>query len=435
VTVDTDDYVSTRLSHLKVGAALRQPIYDAQSQRRQLLLAAGCVLSESQLRALRRRGVTSVYVHRTEFVRITGNSHLPEAPAPESRPQPGSSPDANAALPSTASPAGWRNDADSFSHSIQPPKQLLRNLARAAQFARTYDQAVESTSVVVDVLVKYKELNSRRVNDLSQQHLTQIAVDLDEFLMCGLRPVRTDYPSRHCLQTAMLACSIGTTMGLRRDELMELGFGCLLHDAGMLLVPRPILEATGALTVAQRLEMQKHPMHAANLLNHCHEVPQGARHIVYQMHERMNGSGYPRQRSGNQIHLLARVAAVADTYLALVSPRPFRPELEPYQAIEKLLFSTRQGLFDPSVVRALIHTVSLFPIGSGVLLNDGRRGRVIRGNRDQFARPVIEIIDPHPPWPVTDVINLCETPELTVVSTTELPGPVAEDAELVGSAS
>ncbi|HUQ72088.1 MAG TPA: HD domain-containing phosphohydrolase [Planctomycetaceae bacterium] len=434
MAVDTDDYVSTRLSQLKVGAALRQPIYDAQSQRRQLLLAAGCVLSESQLRALRRRGITSVFVHRTEFVRITGNHHAPAASSAAPRPLPPAPPAENVAPPPDAASGGWKNEADSFINSVQPPKLLLRNLARAAQFARTYDQAVESTSVVVDVLVKYKELNARRVNDLSQQHLAQIAVDLDEFLMCGLQPVRSDYPSRHCLQTAMLACSIGTTMGLRRDELMELGFGCLLHDAGMLLVPRAILEATGALTVAQRLEVQKHPMHAANLLNHCRDVPQGARHIVYQMHERMNGSGYPRQRSGNQIHLLARIAAVADTHLALVSPRPFRPALEPYQAIEKLLFSTRQGLFDPSVVRALIHTVSLFPIGSGVLLNDGRRGRVIRGNRDQFARPVIEIVDSNPPWPVTDVINLSETPELTVVSTTELPEPVTEDAELVGSA-
>ncbi|MDZ4685154.1 MAG: HD domain-containing phosphohydrolase [Planctomycetaceae bacterium] len=434
MTVDTDDYVSTRLSQLKVGSALRLPIYDAQSQRRQLLLAAGCVLSDSQLRALRRRGVTSVFVHRTEFVRITGNNHAPAAPRPEPRPQASAPAATNAAPPAATAPGGWRDEADSFSKTVQPPKLLLRNLARAAQFARTYDQAVESTSVVVDVLVKYKELNARRVNDLSQQHLTQIAVDLDEFLMCGLQPVRSDYPSRHCLQTAMLACSIGTTMGLRRDELLELGFGCLLHDAGMLLVPRPILEATGALSVAQRLEVQKHPMHAANLLNHCRDVPQGARHIVYQMHERLNGSGYPRQRSGNQIHPLARIAAVADTHLAIVSPRPYRPALEPYQAIEKLLFSTRQGLFDPSVVRALIHTVSLFPIGSGVLLNDGRRGRVIRGNRDQFARPVIEIIDPNPPWSVTDVINLTETPELTVVSTTELPEPVASDAELVGSA-
>jgi HD-GYP domain-containing protein (c-di-GMP phosphodiesterase class II) len=291
-----------------------------------------------------------------------------------------------------------------------------------------------TTAIVVDVLVKYKELNARRVNDLSQQHLTQIAVDLDEFLMCGLQPIRTDYPSRHCLQTAMLACSIGTTMGLGHDELLELGFGCLLHDAGMLLVPRPILEATGALTVAQRLEMQKHPQHAANLLNSCRDVPQGARHIVDQMHERMNGTGYPRQRSGHQIHPLARIAAVADTHLALVSPRPFRAALEPYQAIEKLLFSTRQGLFDPAAVRALIHTVSLFPIGSGVLLNDGRRGRVIRGNRDQFARPVVEIIAPDPPWAATDVVDLSEAPELTVVSTTELPEPVAAVAELVGSA-
>jgi HD-GYP domain-containing protein (c-di-GMP phosphodiesterase class II) len=429
VAEEAGDYISTRLSQLKVGTTLRLPIYDALSPRRQLLLAAGCSVADSQLRALRRRGITSVLVHTSEYERLTGAPQPPGTVlSTEQRQQLRTPP-----VPISRGvrvPVGWRNEPNSFRNSFEPPVRRGRNLARAAEFAQSYVHAAQTTRAIVDALVEYKQLNTRQVTDLSHRHLHEISQDADEFVANGLQPVLTDYPSRHSLQTAMLACSIGTTMGLTREELIELGCGCLLHDAGMLLVPRQLLETTDEFTTAQRLEVQKHPIYAANLINQCADVPQGARHVVYQMHERMNGSGYPRQRGGNQIHPLARIAAVADTYLALVSPRPYRPPLEAYQAVEKLLFSTRQGLFDASVVRALIHTVSLFPIGSGVQLNDGRIGRVIRGNRDQFARPVVEVMTSGEPG---EVLNLTERPELAVVSTAELPMHVLADPALAMS--
>lgn len=436
VSEGTGEFVSARLSQLKVGATLRLPIYDAQSPRRTLLLAAGCTLSETQLRALRRRGITSVLVHRSEFERLTaGGPAYRESPSLSSdqRQQLRTPPSSATAGSSPATPIGWRDDHDSFSRVVIRPARPERNLQVAAAFEASYTRAVETTKSVVEILIKNKELDSRQVTGLSDQHLEEIRVDVDEFLFRGLKPIIADYPSRHSLQTAMLACSIATTMGLSRNELVELGFGCLLHDAGMLMIPGKLLSSPEPFSTSQRLEVQKHCMHAANLLNYCRDVPQGARHVVYQMHERMNGSGYPRQRAGNQIHTLARIAAVADTYLALVSPRPFRDALEPYQAVEKLLFSTRQGLFDASAVRALIHTVSMFPIGSGVTLNNGRIGRVIRSNQEQFARPIVELLPEDDSGQPGDVVNLKEQPELAVVSTSTLPEPTAAELELAGA--
>ena len=65
--------------------------------------------------------------------------------------------------------------------------------------------------------------------------------------------------------------------------------------------------------------------------------------------------------------------------MALVSPRPHRPALLPYHAITKMLLDVKEGLFDSTVVRGLLHTVSLFPIGSFVELSDGRVGKTIFG--------------------------------------------------------
>lgn len=315
----------------------------------------------------------------------------------------------------SASWAGWKIDSDSFLHQLQAPAQGPRNADRIQAFQASYDHAVETTTVVIDRLTKEHRLLSDALLQTTERQLQEVQTDLDEFLIRGAAPVLNNYPSRHSLQTAMLATSMATLMGHPQEDLTELGLGCLLHDVGMLQIPARLLSAAHPLPAADRLELQKHPIISANLIQDCRDIPQAARHIVYQMHERMNGTGYPRGRSGAQIHPLARIASVADAYLALISPRPHRPPLSPYQAVERLLLSARQGQFDPSAIRALLHTVSLFPVGSKVRLNDGRVALVIRSNRDQFARPVIQLIDPVSPFP-GDIIDLAGQASIQVAS-------------------
>ena len=131
--------------------------------------------------------------------------------------------------------------------------------------------------------------------------------------------------------------------------------------------------------------------------------------IAYQMHERNNGQGYPRRLEGHRIHFLSKLAAVADAYVGLVSPRPYRPALLPYYAMESMLKGVRSGLFDAAAVRALLDTLSLFPCGSYVQLSDGRIGRVIRSNRDQYTLPVVEARLADDLYAAPEVINLVES--------------------------
>ncbi|HEX4150561.1 MAG TPA: HD domain-containing phosphohydrolase, partial [Pirellulales bacterium] len=113
--------------------------------------------------------------------------------------------------------------------------------------------------------------------------------------------------------------------------------------------------------------------------------------IAYQIHERCDGSGYPRRRQVATIHPLARIAAVADVFVALISPRAYRPALMPYYAMEYLLRGAAQGVFDLEAVRGLLTAVSLFPLGSHVMLSDGRTGKVLRSNRAAYNRPILSV--------------------------------------------
>ncbi len=434
------DYLSVAIADLKAGAALQQPLFDGREGNRQLLLAAGKTVLPSYLENLRARGIDAVMIHRSDWERLESAAAAETAVRERaSRSSTSSSENLPHNPSSRASWSGWKTESDSFRHRLKPPLNMQRDPVRSKLFEEAYSARVEVATGLFQTLAVMKSLDAAAAHDVCAGQLRELAEDFDEFLIRSTAPVVTDYPSRHGVQTAMLAMGMAAIMGYIENDLIDLGIGSLMHDVGMLLVPEHLLKAGGAITSSERLEIQKHPIHSANLLQECRDFPQQSRHVVYQMHERLNGSGYPRGRVGTQIHPLARIAAVADTYLALVSPRPFREALLPYQAVERLLMAARQGQFDPGVVRALLYSLSLFPIGSYVQLTDGRAAQVIRTNRENFSRPVVQIVDYMGTGPAP-VIDLARDRKLAVRSVLPFPtfqgtSAMTSPEELIAAAS
>jgi HD-GYP domain-containing protein (c-di-GMP phosphodiesterase class II) len=196
------------------------------------------------------------------------------------------------------------------------------------------------------------------------------------------------------------------------QTLRELVIGCLVHDAGMLWLDRGLYDHAGEVGRSAYLEITKHPILVFDALRNAGDIPKRSAFIAYQMHERCDGSGYPRRRTKEQIHFLSRIAAVADSYVALVSLRAHRPAMMPYYAMEKMLRDANRGLFDALAVRSLLRTMSLFPIGSYAELSDGRIARVLRAS-DDYCRPTVEIGD--------EIIDLLATPQLSVVRPVAAP--------------
>jgi HD-GYP domain-containing protein (c-di-GMP phosphodiesterase class II) len=259
---------------------------------------------------------------------------------------------------------------------------------------------------------------------IAQDGLAKIAADRDLFVALGINPPPSEAPSRHGLHVAMLAMSIGTTMGYDDRTLVELGIGCLVHDIGMLRVERAGFQANRILGAADFKEIAKHPLYTFDLLKQQLDwLPRSARMVAYQMHERCNGSGYPRGRPARKIHDLAKVAAVADVFLALTSPRPHRPGLMPYYAVERILHGVKDGLFDPTAARAFVKTVSLFPVGSYVKLSDGRVGKVLRTNDADYSRPIVAAWQADKDESEAAVVVLATEAELRVTAAVTNSGP------------
>ncbi|HID23576.1 MAG TPA: HD domain-containing protein [Planctomycetaceae bacterium] len=297
------------------------------------------------------------------------------------------------------------------------------------EFTSKFQASLSQTANFFHELTGGGRVHDKEVTDISQEGVLQIAKDSELFISLGVTPNSGEYPMQHSLQSSMLAMSIGTTLGLTQDELIELGTGCLVHDLGMLRIDQRIYQSTSILDPIQFLEITKHPTYTFEMIRAMEGLPIGSRMVAYQTHERCNGSGYPRKRKKSQIHYLARIAAVADAFVAMISPRPYRPAYIPYHALEEIIRGTRSHLFDPEVVRALLHTVSLFPIGSYVQMSDGRVGKVIRANGEKYTQPVVELWQPNGLHGPSETVDLTKTPELTITAPLrELESPEATEA-------
>lgn len=222
----------------------------------------------------------------------------------------------------------------------------------------------------------------------------------------------------HSLNVSLLSMAIGLDLGYDERHIQTIGTAGLVHDVGMLRVADSIRQSDRKLTQSESLDIQRHPVHSVNILSHMPAIPSLVQLVTYQVHERPDGSGYPRGRDRISIHPFARIIHVADAFLALTSRRSYRPPVMAYEAMVCLLKQAEQNQVESEVVRSLLGTVSLFPIGSQVELSDGRSARVVRANRADFTRPIVAVDGNDP----TDGLLDLATSDLTITQALPTPG-------------
>lgn len=149
----------------------------------------------------------------------------------------------------------------------------------------------------------------------------------------------------HSVNVCAYATGLGQQIGVTGDDLFNLSLGAFLHDAGKTRVPESILTKAGPLTQADWAIIKKHPEWGLQLVEEATRRRPIAQTIVFEHHERMNGSGYPRGLGGNQIHPMARLVALVDAYDALTAARYSREPHTPFEAL-RIIREDMKGQFD-----------------------------------------------------------------------------------------
>lgn len=234
-------------------------------------------------------------------------------------------------------------------------------------------------------------LNTEKVNNTVGKMVDSIFRNQDALTSLARLKSFDDYTFAHSVNVCLLSLAIGRHMGLPKDSLQDLGVGSILHDIGKMLVPDTILRKAGGLTEAEYGVMRTHAELGAQILNGTKEIADASRAVPREHHEKYDGTGYPNRLSGADIHLFARIGAVADAYDAMTSNRVYQSGLLPEEALKRM-YMLRGKQFDPELVERLIRCLGIYPIGTLVELNTGELAIVKMANHSHPLQPMVMLV-------------------------------------------
>lgn len=200
-----------------------------------------------------------------------------------------------------------------------------------------------------------------------------------------------EYTYTHSVNVCILITTLAKSMGYSEDQLLEIGFGGLLHDIGKMCIPENILNKPGMLTESEFATMKRHSMLGFELIKDKKDISDLSRKIIVQHHERMNGTGYPFGLKGNRIHEISSLASVADVYDALTSDRVYKQGWPPQKALA-LIYRGRNSDYPEQIVDLFTKHVGIYPVGSFVELASGEKAVVVYVDNNHVLDPKIKII-------------------------------------------
>ena len=240
----------------------------------------------------------------------------------------------------------------------------------------------------------------RSVGFKRAKRFVQAAVDLltvDRGLLIALTSIKNyqDYLYNHSVNVCLLSLAVGARLGFSKTRLADLGLAALLRDVGKATVPKAILEKQGALTPEEWQQLQSFPFAAVTGLLRFRGFNDSLLRQVVVAFEHKFRSTKDDRLSSRDFSLFSRIAQLADAFDAMTTPRPYRPKpITPDEAIRQIIVDRHVTRADPALIKAFIHAVGLYPVGTVVVLDTNEIAVVAAPPNDiaTMARPRVRLI-------------------------------------------
>jgi HD-GYP domain-containing protein (c-di-GMP phosphodiesterase class II) len=247
---------------------------------------------------------------------------------------------------------------------------------------KTYNQARNLVGGILEDVKAGKSITSADVDDTASDLIASL--DANENALACLSHIRSkdEYLLEHSVNVGLLLGIFARARRIDPDITRQLVAGGLLHDIGKILVPDEILNKPGKLDADEWAEMQRHVSYGEQILDVTTGLSDLPRSICRLHHERLDGSGYPRNVPGDKIDEAGRMAAICDVYDAVTADRVYHVGMAPNDALKKLIEWSIFHL-DKELVYDFIRCLSVYPVGTLVELSNGRAGVIVEANRRQ----------------------------------------------------
>ena len=260
--------------------------------------------------------------------------------------------------------------------------------AERRKFIQTYENSLTTVREFIHQARYQNHIEVEQIKVTAEDLMKEVMKSHSIIGRLNLVKDKDDYTYTHCVNVAILSGVIGKWLELPQSDTVELVCAGLLHDIGKTKIDDSILNKPGKLTNQEYEVMQDHTLEGFSLLCEIPDLPGSVGFAALSHHERYDGNGYPLGLHGNEVHLFARIVAVADIYDAMTSNRIYRKKVTPF-IVAKQIADDRFGVLDPEISQMFLQNIRSLYVGNRVVLSNGLIGDVIFIDPHHLDRPVI----------------------------------------------
>lgn len=268
---------------------------------------------------------------------------------------------------------------------ILPVEQELESASQA------YNTAASVFSSIWNRVRTSRKFSYSEIKPAINRITASVIRNPDAFLILRILCDDRDYNCRHAINSCALASAFARYLGLYPDDILLLATGSYLLDIGKARLPEDLLNKRGPLTQDEVALFHCHAMLGMELLNDVDGLPAAVIEMVQYHHERDNGEGYPAGLDGNQIPVVARIAALADCFDAVTIDRPYKSPLALADAV-KMIRDASDVDFQAPFVEEFLKCLGPYPTGSVVELSNGYVATVIEQNLVDRKKPRVMLL-------------------------------------------
>jgi HD-GYP domain-containing protein (c-di-GMP phosphodiesterase class II) len=270
--------------------------------------------------------------------------------------------------------------------------------SEAARRQRAHAMFIRAESIVQEMWERVRDRNS--LDSSSTQRVVHLLIDEiahDEEILLEFVALKDfdEYTYYHSVNVAIYSIAVGMRVGLDRRQLTQLGMAALFHDIGKVKLPHDLITKPDEFNEDEWEQIKLHPVLGALTIASLRPIDADtglAMVGAFEHHLRMDGSGYPKLSEPRKPNLVSRIIAVCDVYDAMTAGRVYQKKpITPDDAIRRLMYKGREW-YDPLILKALIHVLGIFPVGTLMRLSDGCLGIVVRNRPEDVYAPEILVI-------------------------------------------
>lgn len=389
-------------SRLTADMITNDDVFTAEGQ---LLIPEKTVLTDAIIASLKERSIFAVRIQVKEDgktpVLFSELSEKPEEAAEpagrEAAPQKITKPKAD--VPPAKKETGASEEASfvapepsiSEQEGTESYYEKVRETKEFKEFQSTFTETVDSLKDTLSQVIKGEEINTEEILKETENVVSKSRNSLHILDMLQCMRGYDDMTYMHCLNVAILSNLIGKVSNKKmpEEDLELLTLSGLLHDIGKIMIPDNILQKPDRLTIPEYNLVKTHVLQGHNILKD-RKLDKRVIDAVLRHHERMDGSGYPGGYRGDQVGDFSKILAIADTFDAMTSKRPYRDAICPFTVIAMF---EREGItkYDLEYLLPFLNTVVQAYINTDVVLSNGEQGKVVLINKDSLSRPVVKV--------------------------------------------